>query len=192
MNSSCRSLQWRLGISRLADRNNRRPNNRRQVEAAFSQPNSGIAQQMLSWAQSVTKGSSDHDLLGEGGGLAGASGRQVCLCRNSTHPVTNNPNRPSRHLPTARALLWQRELHGRARRLLPAGAGLKTLSAGCPYSILTQSISVNPIPPPHPHPHPPTPQGRRHRGRQVLRRGRPPEPRRQRRLQRLHRAHGGA
>lgn len=37
----------------------------RQVEASFSQPNSGIAAQMLSWAQDVTRGSEGHDLLGE-------------------------------------------------------------------------------------------------------------------------------
>jgi tRNA/tmRNA/rRNA uracil-C5-methylase (TrmA/RlmC/RlmD family) len=37
---------------------------RRQVEGAFSQPNSGIAAQMLAWAQDVTRGSEGHDLLG--------------------------------------------------------------------------------------------------------------------------------
>lgn len=39
----------------------------RQVEGAFSQPNSGVAAQMLAWAQDVTRGSEGHDLLGEGG-----------------------------------------------------------------------------------------------------------------------------
>ncbi|KAI8474278.1 MAG: uracil-5--methyltransferase [Monoraphidium minutum] len=35
----------------------------KQVEGAFSQPNSGVVAQMLAWAQDVTRGSGDHDLL---------------------------------------------------------------------------------------------------------------------------------
>jgi tRNA (uracil-5-)-methyltransferase len=35
----------------------------RQVEGAFSQPNAGVAAQMLAWAQDVTGGSLDRDLL---------------------------------------------------------------------------------------------------------------------------------
>ncbi|GBF88282.1 tRNA (uracil-5-)-methyltransferase [Raphidocelis subcapitata] len=35
----------------------------KQVEGAFSQPNSGVSAKMLAWAQDVTRGSGGHDLL---------------------------------------------------------------------------------------------------------------------------------
>lgn len=34
-----------------------------QVEGAFSQPNGGMCEKMLTWAKKVTRGSSEHDML---------------------------------------------------------------------------------------------------------------------------------
>lgn len=48
---------------------NGKPYAQKQIEGAFSQPNAAVCQHMLSWAQAVTVGSQQGDLLGEGGGV---------------------------------------------------------------------------------------------------------------------------
>lgn len=44
---------------------NGKPYVQKQIESAFSQPNAVVCQHMLSWAQRVTEGSQEGDLLGE-------------------------------------------------------------------------------------------------------------------------------